>query len=107
MRIPKSWLNGPIRVQLPREAGAYGQSYTPAQQIDRAMTQEGRKMVRNAAGEMVPSSAQVLIDPEHRLPMNTLVTIWPGQPHEQTAKLVAVVRAVASGQMSHQVLYLE
>lgn len=107
IRIPRSWLNGPIDVEDALPEGPVGERFAPPRRIQRAMTKDGRRMVRNPEGDQVPSNSQVLIDPEHLIPTNSMVTVWPGTPHQRRAKLVAVERMVAKGQMSHQVLYLE
>lgn len=37
----------------------------------------------------IQSTAQVLFQPESRVPLGSLLTLWPGTPNERTAQIVS------------------
>lgn len=88
MRIPAHLLEHRVVVEalrtIPRSDGA---KYMPPRRVA-AIVVEKRKLVTDqregstTKGQELQSSAQVLVQPEERVPLGSRVTIWPGSSNE-------------------------
>lgn len=90
MRIPDIML--PHRVDLrPLDAiTANGRVFKPAVCDVRAFVEDDEELVRDAHGNETVSDTKVTLDPEHEIPVGSMITIWKGTQSERTAKVVKI-----------------
>lgn len=70
------------------------------------MTEDGARLVRNATGAEVVSSARVACSFDVIAPPGSLVTIWPGTPRAREAQVITTAGAPHPILPSHQTLAL-
>lgn len=94
MRLPKRYLpHKKLAAYKPKLGeGTYGPSYGPEVVVKRAAIDDKRKLIRTADGREIMSQSRIAVDPEHLMPVGSLVTIWRGRANqrETTALVVAV-----------------
>lgn len=69
--------------------GGIGATHGPAREL-RAEVKDQQTLVTDREGQEVVSKTQVTVPlPEH-VPLDSLVTVWPGLPQERTARVLSV-----------------
>lgn len=97
-----------VKVRAKTGSGGMGSSYAPATDSP-AEVKDEQRLVRDASGAEVVSSTQAAVPLDPHVPLGSLVTVWPGQPSEREAKVLAVARNDNTDDVdldSFQVLYL-
>lgn len=93
-RLPKRYLPHLKLVSYKPKLGesAYGPRYGDEVVVDRAAIDDKQKLIRTADGRQLMSVARVAVDPEHLMPLGSVVTIWRGRGNEReaTAAVVAI-----------------
>lgn len=93
-RLPKRFLPHKELVSFRPKLGegTYGPTYGDPVIPKRAAIDDRRKLIRTTDGRELMSQSRVALDPEHTMPVGSLVTIWRGRPNEResTALVVAV-----------------
>jgi hypothetical protein len=107
MRIPKSWMLHKVTHRRLTKRGPRGDEFSDPETIRHCYVEESVKQTRTPGGDVVTSTAQVIVYLGDRLPLEELVTIWPGTPHAREAKVLGFKVLDRKGLMSHQLLYLE
>lgn len=97
-----------VKVRTRSGSAGMGSSYSDSQDSP-AEVKDEQRLVRDASGAEVVSSTQVTIPLNPHVPLGSLVTVWPGQPAEREAKVLAVARNDNTDDVdldSFQLLYL-
>ncbi len=82
------WYPHTVGVRDLTASGGMGSTYGPPRTLAAEVLDE-QTLVRGADGQEVVSSTRVTLPlPEH-VPLGSLVTVWPGQPNEREAKVLA------------------
>lgn len=97
MRIPAKYLEHTVLVErLLRVPSTTSGKYAPPKRVA-CLVVEKTKLVRDRRVETtggtrdaeVTSSAQILFQPESRVPVGSLVTLWPGTDNERRVQIVS------------------
>lgn len=104
MRIPSKYLEHTVLIERLRDVPSRtGDRFGPAY-IVQCIVVEKNSMVRDqrvgsegATRDVdVQSSAQVLFQPEARVPVGSRLTLWPGTPNQRKVEIVADAYGVHS-----------
>lgn len=95
MLLPPRYMphGGQVRYQSKHGESTYGPLFAPPVTPERAAVDEKQKLVRTADGSMVMSSARIVLDPEHDLPVGSLVTLHPDSEHERQTTVLITANA--------------
>jgi hypothetical protein len=97
MRIPAKYLEHEVLIErLLRVPSSTSGKYGPPARVA-CLVVEKTKLVRDQRVQSegstrdadVTSSAQILFQPESRVPVGSLVTIWPGTSNERKVQIVS------------------
>jgi len=105
MRLPAQFLPHRVIVTPLEGAGGMGKTYGDPCEIP-ALVEDGNRMVRNADGEEVVSTAQVHCDFAWHVPVGSIVTIWPDTARERDAEVISVGGSIHPSVPGHQTLAL-
>jgi hypothetical protein len=82
------WYPHQISIRDLTGKGGMGSTYGAPRTLSAEVLDE-QTLVRDADGREVVSSTRVTLPlPEH-VPLGSLVTVWPGEPHEREAEVLA------------------
>lgn len=62
----------------------YGPVVTP----ERAQIQSSNRLVRDSQGAQVVSSTSVFLDPEHDIPVGSVMTVWAGMTKQRECTVI-------------------
>ena len=89
MQIPAGFLPHTVTIRPIAGAGGMGGSYGTAFTAA-AMVEDGARMVRDAGGNEVVSTARVHCAFTVIAPVGSMVTVWAGTAREREAKVIVV-----------------
>ena len=72
-----------------------------------AFVADERRLVVNMDGEEVVSNSQVSVDVDEGIPLGSMVTVWPGDAAERSAKVIAITQFRHPRLPSFQTLFIE
>lgn len=95
MRLPNRMLphRGRVRYEAKLGEGTYGPRFADPVTPERAAVDEKQRLVRLADGSTTISSARIALDPEHEIPLGSLVTLDPGTARERTTTVIVAAQA--------------
>ncbi|MCP3799746.1 hypothetical protein NLX83_10800 [Allokutzneria sp. A3M-2-11 16] len=88
MQVPAVLLPHMITVRLYLGTGPYGDVHGDPVLIRRTFVEDRRRLVRSADGDELISETTVRTRPHEHIPVRSLVTVWPGTPHERTGRVL-------------------
>lgn len=101
MRIPRRMLPHRVVVEAYTGQGAHGPVYADPVKLRAAVEDSTRLVRRRSDGAEVVSSTTVRLDPEHVIPAESRVTVWPDTDHERVAQVITSARQVHPRTPSH------
>lgn len=81
--------------------GPYGDVFGDPVVVRRVFVEDRRRLVRSTTGEEVISETTVRTRPQVHIPIGSQVTVWPGTPHERTARVITANRFDHPSSWSH------
>jgi hypothetical protein len=105
MSVPDRFLQHTVSVRDRVAGGSMGGGHASARDVSAFVVDE-QKVVHDPNGEEIVSNTQVSVDIDETVPVGSLVTVWPGDPSEREAKVVAITTLRHDRLPSHHVLHL-
>lgn len=100
MQLPGASLPHVVTVRRYEGTGPYGEVFGDPV-IHQAFVEDRRRLVLAANGEEVTSETTVYTGPDAGVPVGSQVTVWPGTPHERTARVITTSRYDHPAAWSH------
>lgn len=87
------WFPHQVKVRPMRAGAGMGPRLSTSDPADAvAEVDDTHRMIRNADGVQVVSSARVTVPLDTVAPLGSEITLWPGRPAERTAAVIAISR---------------
>jgi hypothetical protein len=100
VQLPAALLPHIVTVRRYEGTGPYGEVFG-GPVTHRAFVEDRRRLVLAASGEEVTSETTVYTGPDAAVPVGSRVTVWPGTPHERTARVITTSRYDHPAAWSH------
>jgi hypothetical protein len=104
--LPARFKHETVKVQDFRRGGGMGGGLQAPRSVSAAVVDE-QTMVRAADGSEVLSNTQVHVAFDEDIQLQSLVTVWEGQPGSRTAQVLAISRFRHDRLPSFQTLHLK